>query len=132
MSETTAHVANIQFDLKESEILSEKQIKNGVERPKFLSSPDAVKESFRLFAKAIGTTLNVDYGNGFSDLCATFEVRNRLMHPKKPFDIEVNANNIETADRGIAWFNKTCAYIFSQCQGRIAQNIENIFAQQTK
>jgi hypothetical protein len=69
---------------------------------------------------------------GFLTFCATFEVRNRLMHPKKPFDIEVNANNIEIADKGIAWFNETCADIFSQCRTRIAQNIENILAQQTK
>jgi hypothetical protein len=126
MAEQAAGVSNIQFDPKELEILSEKQIRNGVQRTKFLSPPDAVKESFRLFAKAIGTTVTVDYGNGFSDLCATFKVRDRLMHPKKPFDVEVNVENIETADRGIAWFNKAYTDVFNQCQAQIAQNIESI------
>ncbi len=84
MAEQAAGVSKppIQFDPEELEILSEKQMRNGILRPKFLSPPDAVKESFRLFAKAIGTTVTLDYGNGFSDLCATFEVRNRLMHPE--------------------------------------------------
>jgi hypothetical protein len=59
MAEQAAGVSKppIQFDPEELEILSEKQMRNGILRPKFLSPPDAVKESFRLFAKAIGTTV---------------------------------------------------------------------------
>ncbi|HEY5344756.1 MAG TPA: hypothetical protein VIK62_00260 [Verrucomicrobiae bacterium] len=132
IAEKIGEAAKIQFDLEEIEILSEKQTRNGFERPKFLSPSNALKESFRLFGKSTGTNLNIDYGNGFPELCETFNVRNRLMHPKMPFDIAVNTKDIETADIGIAWFNKTCADIFHQCQAQIGQNIKNIIAQQAK
>jgi hypothetical protein len=89
MAEKMTTVSGIQFSLEEKEILSETRIirKNGIEtvRPKYLSFPDAVKESFRLFAKSIGTTANVDYRRGgYSDLCKAFEIHNRLMHPNSP------------------------------------------------
>ncbi|MEI9960658.1 MAG: hypothetical protein WDM76_05865 [Limisphaerales bacterium] len=110
-------LSGIQFDLKEVEILTEKRIvkQNGIQttRPKYLSFPDSVKESFRLFAKAAGTITTVDYGNNFSDLCKTFEVRNRLMHPKQPFDVQISSEDINTADREIIWFDKTRPRAFS-------------------
>jgi len=126
MAEKMAVVSNVQFDLGEVEILSEIQIRNGIQRRRFLSPPDAIKESFRLFAKAFGATVLIDYGVGYLALCAVFEIRNRLMHPKKPFDIEVSAKDIETAEKGIAWFNKAYTSVIDQCQARIAQNVANL------
>jgi hypothetical protein len=129
MAEQMSTLKNIQFTAEEIEILSEKRIveKNGIQttRPKYLPFPDASKESFRLFGKAVGATVTIDYDAGFTDLCATFEVRNRLMHPKKPFDVEVNANDINTAERGIHWFNKAYTGVIHQCQTHIGQTIEN-------
>jgi hypothetical protein len=48
------------------------------------------------------------------------------MHPKKPFDIEVSAKDIETAEKGIAWFNKAYTSVIDQCQAHIAQNVANL------
>ena len=123
MAEKMTVLSGIQFDSKEMEILSEKKI-NGSR--KYLPFPDAIKESFRLFAKAAGTTVTVDYGDKFLDLCNTFEVRNRLMHPKKPFDVEVNTGNIEAAERGIIWFNKTYMSVIDQCHAHFSKNIANL------
>jgi len=130
MAEKMTIRSGIQFDLKEMEILTEKRIieTNGVQttRPKFLPFPDSMKESFRLFAKAAGTTVTVDYGDKFLDLCKTFEVRNRLMHPKQPFDVQVSAEDINTAERGIIWFNKTYMSVIDQCHAYFGKNIENL------
>jgi len=121
-------LSGIQFESKEVEILTEKRTvkQNGIQtvRPKYLALPDSVKESFRLFAKAAGLTVNVDYRNGFLDLCGTFDVRNRLMHPKQPFDVQITSEDINTADRGIIWFDKTCASVIDQCNARFNRNIE--------
>lgn len=123
MAEKMTILSGIQFDSKEMEILSEKKINGG---RKYLPFPDAIKESFRLFAKAAGTTVTVDYGDKFLDLCKTFEVRNRLMHPKQPFDVQVTTENINTAERGIIWFNKTYMSVIDQCHAHFGKNIENL------
>jgi hypothetical protein len=127
MAEQMATLANVQFTADEIEILSERRIieKNGIQtaRPKYLPFSDAAKESFKLFAKAVGATISVNYDSGFADLCTTFEVRNRLMHPKKPFDVEVNLNDIQTAERGVHWFNKSFVGVIDQCQEHIGRNV---------
>lgn len=130
MAEEMATLSNIQFDPKEIEILTEKRIasSNGIQitKPKFLPFPDAVKESFRLFAKAAGTKVTVDYSNvsGFDDLCVTFEIRNRLMHPKKPFDVEVKTKDIHMAERGIHWFNRAYISVIDACNAHIGRTVE--------
>jgi hypothetical protein len=129
MAEQMAPLEGVQFDSEETAILSEEKVvlTHGVEkkRPKWLPFPDSVKESFRLFAKAVGATIRIDYGTGgFLALCRTFEVRNRLMHPKEPFDIQVAARDINTAEQGIAWFNKTYVDVLDKCQTHIDQKVE--------
>jgi hypothetical protein len=93
--------------------------------PKWLSSSDSVKESFRLFAKAVECPTVVNYGEaGFADLCETFKVRNRLMHPKGPFDIQVSVQDMDTADRAIVWFNKSFTGVIDQCRDHVRKNVE--------
>jgi len=86
MAEKMAVVNNVKFDKKETEILTEQRAvrSKGIEKacPKFLPLRESVVQSFRLFAKAAGIRFVVDIGQGYQALCATFEVRNRLMHPK--------------------------------------------------
>jgi hypothetical protein len=87
------------FSKEETEILTEVRtvLVNGVAttRPKWLPIRDAFKESFRLFAKAVGLAFEVDSGTeGFAALCETFEVRHRLMHPKSVFDVEVREDHM--------------------------------------
>jgi hypothetical protein len=107
MAEQMAPLGEVRFESEEIEILTEQRIVviNGVQtiKPKWLPFPTSLKESFRLFAKATGATIKTDYGVvGFEALCSTFDLRNRLMHPKKPFDVQVDAQDIETAEQGIA------------------------------
>jgi hypothetical protein len=47
-----------------------------------------------------------------------------LMHPKKPFDVEVNPHHIATAERGIEWFNKTYIEMVDKCQTHLDQTVE--------
>lgn len=130
MAEKMIILTRVKFDPKEIEILTEKRIieQNGVQitKPKYLAFPDSVKESFRLFAKAAEATVTVDFGDNFLDLCKTFEVRNRLMHPKQPFDVEVTSENINTANRGIIWLDETCTSVTDQCHAHFGKNIENL------
>ena len=125
--EDIAPLSSVQFSTDEIEILSEKRtvVQGGIrtKRPKFLPPAGAVKETFRLFAKAVGTVATVDYGSGFSDFCGTFEVRNRLMHPKTPFDVAVEPKDINMADRGITWFNQTYMKVADQCEAHLAKVI---------
>jgi len=127
MADQMAALSKVQFDPKEVEILAGKQIKNGVERPKWLSPADSVKESFRLFGKAVGCPIALNYGDdGFRALCKTFEIRNRLMHPKEPFDVEVRVGDMKTADHAIKWFNNSHASVIEQCQAHVDKSVEKM------
>jgi hypothetical protein len=123
MAEQMAALNKVQFGPKEIEILTEKRIvkENGVEktRPKFLPFRETVVESFRLFAKSLGVKIVVRHDQGFDALCATFEVRNRLMHPKGTFALAVRESDLRTADNAIAWFNKTQTEVVAQCKTQI-------------
>jgi hypothetical protein len=127
MAEQMGSLAGIRFDPEEVEILSETQLRNGVQKPKWLPLADSVKESFRLFGKAAGCPLVVNYSErGFSDLCETFKVRNRLMHPKSTFDVQVSARDIDTADRAIIWLNNSVNGVLDQCRAHTRQKFENL------
>ena len=129
MARQMAPLSKIEFEPEEQEILCGRKIVNGVEtkRPKYLSPSDSIKESFRLFGKALGATVVVDYGvQGFADLCMTFEIRNRLMHPKSPFDVQVDRKDIDTADRAILWFNRTYQGVIDQCQKHVNENVAKL------
>jgi hypothetical protein len=133
MAEQLAVVSNIQFDPKEAEILAEKRLvkENGVERtrPKFLPLQDSVKESFRLFGKAIGVPVKIQFDDGYDSLCATFDLRNRLMHPKNVFDVEVRESDLQVADKAIHWFNKTYLDVIHQCQAELSVRVERQIAE---
>jgi len=45
------------------------------------------------------------------------------MHPKGPFDVQVTVENIETTDKGTAWFNKTHVGVLDQCRAFVRQNV---------
>ena len=129
MAEKDALVTGVTFDPKEIEILTEQRITvtNGVQmnKPRFLPFSDSVKESLRLFAKAAGVTAKIDCGGvGYMALCRTFEVRNRLMHPKTPFDVEVNVRDIDAANQGIEWFNQECSRVIDECQAHCNQSFQ--------
>lgn len=113
-----AEVNNAQFSEDELLLLEESKKVNrgGVEvvMPKYLPFPDGVKFTFQSVSKALGVS-NPDFGQaGFRALCKTGELRNRIMHPKRLFDLEVSDQNIKEAQDGIAWlvatFDEVLAY----------------------
>jgi hypothetical protein len=72
--------------------------------PKFRKN---LGETFELFAKVHKVPFSVTPDKDFEALCATYELRNRLMHPKKPFDLDVSDKNIDEAMQGAMWFRKS-------------------------
>ena len=125
-----ANLSKISFAKDEREILNEARevVENGTVRtkPKWLPINDSVKESLRLFAKAVGASFTADCAaKGFKALCDTFGVRHRLMHPKDVFAVEVRDKDIQTAEEGIHWFNQQCEDLLTHCHTHIAATITN-------
>ena len=116
----TAIYFDVHLSEGEIELATErrKRNKNGVikEIRVFSPFPERVKEAFKLFSKAHAVEIPIEYDNaGFNDLCVTFELRNRLMHPKGIFDLQVNNQAIETAIRGQKWFASTLDVVLEKC-----------------
>jgi hypothetical protein len=128
-----ANISKVSFTKEERETLVEMRevVENGNVRtkPKWLPIDDSIKESFRLFAKAMRASFTLDCNaKGFRSLCDTFIVRNRLMHPKDVVALEVHDKDVQTAEEGIHWLNQQCENLFVQChreaEARIIQELE--------
>ena len=122
------NLSKISFTKQERETLNEirEVVENGnvKAKPKWLPIGDSIKESFRLFAKAVGASFTPDCSaKGFKALCDTFAVRHRLMHPKDVFAVEVRDKDVQTAEEGIHWLNQQCENLFTQCQAEIGARI---------
>jgi hypothetical protein len=76
--------------------------KGKVERT--LKFRENVKASFALFAKLHGMPVTIKFDSEFDAFCATYNLRNRLMHPRKPSDLDVSDSQMATAQVGVAWF----------------------------
>lgn len=123
-----ANLSKISLTKQERETLNEirEVVENGNIRtkPKWLPIGDSIKESFRLFAKAVGASFTPDCSaKGFKALCDTFAVRHRLMHPKDVFAVEVRDKDVQTAEEGIHWLNQQCENLFTQCQAEVGARI---------
>jgi hypothetical protein len=135
-----ANFSKVSFTKDEREILNETRevVENGSvkTKPKWLPIKDSVKESLRLFAKAVGASFTADCAaKGFKALCETFGIRHCLMHPKDVFAVEVRDKDIQIAEEGIHWFNQQCEDLLTQCQTHISSTIANqleILHQKTK
>ncbi len=95
---------------------------NGVTKtkPAFLPFRDNVKETFKVFAKGCATQVAIKYDvSEFADLCDTFELRNKLMHPKGVFDLEVSDKSADVGDRGLKWFRLTLEKVLQECRKKL-------------
>jgi hypothetical protein len=124
-----ANISKITFTKQERETLIEMRevIENGnvKTKPKWLPIGDSIKESFRLFAKAVGSSFTPDCGaKGFKALCDTFAVRHRLMHPRDVAALEVRDKDVQAAEEGIHWLNQQCEHLFTHCQEEVVARIE--------
>ena len=97
----------------EFEIVTERRANN---KPAYLSFRENVKETLKIYAKAHTTQIIINYNEpGFDDLCNTFEIRNKLMHPKKLFDLEVSDAPLNAAFRGEKWFATVLTKLLNEC-----------------
>lgn len=116
----SAKFFDVNLSEKDIEIATECRLhtKDGVTKtsPKFLPFPENVKETFKVFVKAHAAEVVINYENqGSRDLCSTFELRNKLMHPKGPFDVEVNDKAVDDAERGMKWLDVTLRSVLAEC-----------------
>lgn len=72
-------------------------------RQKFLKFREGIKLTFSLFAKAHGFKFEPKYDDDFEALCETYAIRSDLMHPKKPFDLDVSDIKFGRAMKGSDW-----------------------------
>jgi hypothetical protein len=123
---------------KKLKILTEKRMvtdKNGNQstRPKWLPIKDSVKESLRLFAKSTGATFVVDSSaRGYQALLHTFEIRDKLMHPKDVFALGVLDTDVKDAEVAIAWLNQVWTETFDACHAHTSANIQRALAAMAK
>jgi hypothetical protein len=116
----SANFFDVKLTEKDVEVATERRVfaKNGITktRPVFLPFPENFKETFKVFMKAHATYVVIRYDEeGFDDLCNTFQVRNRLMHPKGPFDLEVRDQAFDAGDRGMKWFGSVLRTVLAEC-----------------
>jgi hypothetical protein len=55
----------------------------------------------------------------FGDLCETFQLRNKLMHPKYSLELAVTDDALKTAVRGWNWFDTALVNVLSQSTERL-------------
>jgi hypothetical protein len=109
---------------RELEVATERRqtIENGTPRTKrvFLPFSDNLKETLKIFAKIHAVEIAIKYDvSGFKDLCNTFELRNKLMHPKGPFDLGVTDGAVDAAERGTQWFLCSLHGLLNECAKRL-------------
>lgn len=103
-----AEYSGAKLNGKDMEVLTELRIdKNGVNKPAFLPIRENIKETFKVFIKARRIQREIKYDDSrFTDLCDTFELRNKLMHPKKQQDLGISVKMLEAGERGVNWFGE--------------------------
>lgn len=120
-----ASVSGVQLTSAELEVAHEERTVtvNGKResRPKFPRFRDNVKATFSIFGKVHGVTTALNFDQGFDALCETYELRSRLMHPKKPFDPDVSDTNIATAQLGLNWFQREYLQLMDKCGQEVAK-----------
>lgn len=98
-----AEYSGAKLNKKDMEVLTEiRTDKDGLKKPAFLSPCENIKATFKVFTKARKIQREIKYDDSrFKDLFDTFELRNRLMHPKKQQDLEVSVKALDAAERGV-------------------------------
>lgn len=96
--------------------------KTGTRKPAFLTPREGIKESIKVFAKAHAVQVDAKYDDPkFGELCETFQLRNRLMHPKNSLELAVTDDALKTAVRGWNWFDSALVDLLRQSTERLQQ-----------
>jgi hypothetical protein len=120
----SAKFFGVSLTQRELEIAKERRelVQDGVQKTKrvFLPFADNLKETLKIIAKIHAVEITIKYEeSGFKDLCDTFELRNKLMHPKGPFDLGVTDNAVDAAERGTQWFLCSLHGLLNECAKRL-------------
>jgi hypothetical protein len=76
-----------------------------ISKPLYPSFLNNVRFTFRVSAKCIGSSFNLNVnGQGWDNLRKAVKVRDRLMHPKEVLDLEVSDAEINTTKAAFEWF----------------------------
>jgi hypothetical protein len=117
-------ISGVQLTADELAIATEVRVtvKNGKteERKKFLPFPDNLKATFALYAKIHKATYSLNGSKDFDALCKTYDLRSRLMHPKRPFDPQVSDDDIRRSQDGMKWLMNEYATLIAACSAGIA------------
>ncbi len=91
--------------LKEVEILvdSNGELK---ERPKYTPAKNSLILVFKAISKQHEADFTLNKGdNGWSCYCDSIKIRDRLMHPKSPHDLEISDSELQLVDTAYSWFS---------------------------
>ena len=110
------------FTDDEVSFLSETMQTSG-KRPKFLAFRDNLKETFKCFAKTHNTTCTADFQqDGFAALCETYELRNRLVHPKSFMTFYVSDAEKNRAGEALKWLHAELDNLMDSCSQSLERN----------
>jgi hypothetical protein len=123
VARANAGVFNHQFTESEEFLLSERQPANAAKKPRFPGFADNIKETFRMFAKIHRGTCSTDFGqHGFQDLCKTYDIRNRVMHPKTHALFAISDDETKTAGAALAWLQAELTRLAEDSKNSIGAN----------
>ena len=91
------------------------------------SGVDVFKATFKCYAHKYNLPLENAFGGAeFDRLKSTFEIRNRLMHPKQATDLEISNQDIICLTEAIGWFMKFHTSIFKGVISHVDSTVEEI------
>lgn len=69
--------------------------------------------SFNCYAEVFASPFRLDKGGqGWQALQKAFKIRNRLMHPKRPSDLEVSDDELHSVREAFCFFHNSLAFLF--------------------
>jgi hypothetical protein len=120
----TSGFFHVELTEDDMEVITELRIdkKDGLPKPAFLRPRENVKQTVKLFAKVHAIQFSIKYENqSFDDLCRTFELRNKLMHPKNSFDLEVKEDAYKASVNGWNWLNFALVDLLAESGKKVSQ-----------
>jgi len=103
---SSSEMLGANLDSECTDFLREQQSASTGKRVRLPPFRDNFKRTFKVFAEVHGTTNPTDFSQpGFDDVCAMFELRHRVMHPKSFGTFSVQDNETERAGRALNWLS---------------------------
>ena len=124
-----ALVSCVQLTSQELEVVNEKKLVNAngkIEARKYFPQfRENLMKTFSLFGKVHKLPVTLNYSQDFEALCRTYELRSRLMHPKRPFDPNVSDLEIAEALSADKWFVREYCQLMDHCEKAVPIIVKN-------